>query len=1198
MKRIKFRILPMLLAVCMLLGLMPVFPTQTRAADGFTNGASGEYVIAANVDGTYYAMTTTFGKKVESKVINVNDGYVPEADAEGCTVTLTYTGSGYIISNGSYNLGHSSSTNLSSTSTEYVWNLSAGVHGTWRLTASGDATRGLLFRAKTYNQFGAYAVSNATATSTEYYDIEILPVGTFSGATEEVFVRVTSAADLTSGRYVIMFASPASAFGYSHYALYKQEDSGYYGINVVGANLGSLPESITASEGLVWTITKSGSSLTIGGGDGSFLYNDSASATRLEYRTDNSSKWTATYNSSAGGFYLKATNYMAVVEDSEVVDSDGLPIAFCVPNTTDGIAVVHLYKSQTVAQECTHANKETTTVPATCTAAGSKTVTCKTCGAEISRQTLPATGHSYSGGSCTNCGAADPNASYSDSFSRITSVGQITDGEYVLMVVPGGKNPGSYAQYAIRREMHSTSYVMATGYNLSSIPGTLDVTDSYLVWNLTGNSNGFTLTGSDGLSLNNSSNNLYYNSNAAAQWSATVENGVFTISTDGRYLGLRDDITTVDANGNPCFRCNSSASTTSYKFYLFKKGAVACLHENSTTSEVPATCTVAGSRTVTCNDCGLMLSTETLAATGHNPSYKEGVPAGCTTEGTAPHFVCQSCQAMFSDPTCNNGVKPAGLVVKPVGHNLKLVNALQPTCGTDGMAEHYHCEPCGGYFTDEEGKNQVSLTDLTVPALGHDTVHTPGVPATCAADGNIEFFTCEDCGLIFSDAACTNQVTLEQTIIVSPDHKMDYYPVVEATCTTAGTYAYYYCPICDIYYSNVECTEIITEEDLVAPPLGHKMAYTSRIEPGCEDTGIIAHYYCETCGLLSSDAAGKNEISKTGILIAATGHKFENGVCTACGLSTAPTVDSNITILHTLDLASDISITFAVATTALEGYDSYYLECVLPEFEGNKQVGTSTVKIQPVLNGKYYYFTLTGLTALRMGDMVEATLHMSKGGLNYVSNLDTFSVATYAYNMLKVSTDAKMLSLCANLLRYGAEAQAYKNYRTDALVDAAMTDEQRAYLTDLSGLSLTETDRISQSVSNPRITWVGKTLLLDSKVGIKLVFNAANYSSDVANLTMRVSYQNYKGETKTATLTGAEVYNAANKQYAFTFSGLLAAELRSVLTVAIYEGDKQLSDTLQYSAETYAAKTGAMSVGTLAKALFAYSDAAKAYFVK
>ena len=113
-----------------------------------------------------------------------------------------------------------------------------------------------------------------------------------------------------------------------------------------------------------------------------------------------------------------------------------------------------------------------------------------------------------------------------------------------------------------------------------------------------------------------------------------------------------------------------------------------------------------------------------------------------------------------------------------------------------------------------------------------------------------------------------------------------------------------------------------------------------------------------------------------------------------------PTVDESIHIYHTLDLASDISITFAVPMASLSAYDSFYLECTLPEYEGNAQVGSSTVTIQPVISGAYYYFTLTGITAVRMGDMVDAVLHMSKNGAPYISKTDSYSVASYAYGML------------------------------------------------------------------------------------------------------------------------------------------------------------------------------------------------------
>jgi hypothetical protein len=356
---------------------------------------------------------------------------------------------------------------------------------------------------------------------------------------------------------------------------------------------------------------------------------------------------------------------------------------------------------------------------------------------------------------------------------------------------------------------------------------------------------------------------------------------------------------------------------------------------------------------------------------------------------------------------------------------------------------------------------------------------------------------------------------------------------------------------------------------------GHSVA--SYAPNGDQHSGI-----CTTCGETVTAA-----------------HTFgEDGLCTVCGASSAPILDESIKIYHTLDLASDISVTFAVPKTALASYDSYYLECILPEYTGNTQTGTSTVRVDPVVKGNYYYFTLTGITAVRMGDMVDAVLHMTKGGAQYISKTDSYSVATYAYAMLNSTTDTKMLALCADLLRYGAEAQSFKKYRTDALVDAAMTDKHRSYLSDTSALTFTATDISLGDLASPVIPWVGKTLDLGSKVGMKFVFNAKNYTGDVENLSMKVSYIGSTGETKTVTLTDVEVYSAANKYYSFTFYGLLASELRTVVNVAVYEGATQLTQTLRYSAESYASKTGGTALEPLTRALFAYSDSAKAFFAK
>jgi len=141
---------------------------------------AGQYVIAANVNGTYYAMGNAFASKIAGTVITLTDGKIREDHAEGFVITLAESDGGWTIQNpdGSY-LKYASGTDLGKSDTPYVWTFIEGTNGTWRASAQ-DESRGLVFRtedsSKEYNQFGGYAVSNITATGTQYYDIELIPV--------------------------------------------------------------------------------------------------------------------------------------------------------------------------------------------------------------------------------------------------------------------------------------------------------------------------------------------------------------------------------------------------------------------------------------------------------------------------------------------------------------------------------------------------------------------------------------------------------------------------------------------------------------------------------------------------------------------------------------------------------------------------------------------------------------------------------------------------------------------------------------------------------------------------------------------------------------------------------------------------------------------------------------------------------------
>ncbi len=331
----------------------------------------------------------------------------------------------------------------------------------------------------------------------------------------------------------------------------------------------------------------------------------------------------------------------------------------------------------------------------------------------------------------------------------------------------------------------------------------------------------------------------------------------------------------------------------------------------------------------------------------------------------------------------------------------------------------------------------------------------------------------------------------------------------------------------------------------------------------------------------------------------AESHCYENGFC-ICGAvdMTEPTVIEGIIIRHSLSLASDISINYVAIKSQLDPYDSFYLECIVPAYSGNKRTGEICYILQPVDKGSTYYFTLDGLVAFQMNDMVYATLHLTKDGVEYVTAVDAYSIASYAYNQLgKADTSDAIKKMCANLLQYGSVAQTWKSYRMDALADATMTDAQKAYLTTLGEVSFNGNKQTLNDFENASISWLGNSLCLESKVVVRFIFANKGYNGDPTKLSMHISYTNCKGVLVEHVVDGASVYNVANGYYAFNFESLPASEMRSVLSAVIYDGETRISQTRQYSVDTYGVGKSGINL-TLSQAMVAYGDAAFAMFSK
>ena len=106
---------------------------------------------------------------------------------------------------------------------------------------------------------------------------------------------------------------------------------------------------------------------------------------------------------------LNPVNYASLDESILSVDASGHVTAL---HTGTGMVRALLntgdYALIAVEVTCDHDHTTRTETPAACTQDGSVTVTCDDCGAVLSIEAIPATGHDYKDGKCTICGAADP----------------------------------------------------------------------------------------------------------------------------------------------------------------------------------------------------------------------------------------------------------------------------------------------------------------------------------------------------------------------------------------------------------------------------------------------------------------------------------------------------------------------------------------------------------------------------------------------------------------------------------------------------------------------------------------------------------------------------------------------------------------------------------------------------------------------
>ena len=145
--------------------------------------------------------------------------------------------------------------------------------------------------------------------------------------------------------------------------------------------------------------------------------------------------------------------------------------------------------------------------------------------------------------------------------------------------------------------------------------------------------------------------------------------------------------------------------------------------------------------------------------------------------------------------------------IREVQHSVQHVEAKAATCAANGNIEYWYCDVCGMAWLNAECTLNTNLRAVVLPATGehtyfdacsaicevcgyerevsHNVIHVEAVAATCVANGNIEYWYCDVCGMAWLNADCTLNTNL-RAVITPATGEHTYDDEYDADCNVCG----------------------------------------------------------------------------------------------------------------------------------------------------------------------------------------------------------------------------------------------------------------------------------------------------------------------------------------------------------------------------------------------------------------------------
>ena len=712
---------------------------------------------------------------------------------------------------------------------------------------------------------------------------------------------------------------------------------------------------------------------------------------------------------------------------------------------------------ETVSTSCQHANTATTEVAATCTSKGSITTTCNDCGNIIKLETIEnvphiagdeatcttdqtcvncdyifeKAAHQYENGVCTVCGETQPNeVTVSTTIQKYASDNSWTSGtkytqlgvdDNITITVTGGTNTGKYyssnqSWRLYQNESATIKFESNNGYTISSVKIT------------------YTNSNSGTLKLNGS------NVASATAVSVNANTVTFNVGNTGSGTNGNIQITEIEV------------------VYELPSADTGCAHENTTEARVEATCTTEGSVQVTCDDCEMLISAETLP--------------------TIPH---------------------------------KFVNNVCTGCG---ILDLENIDLSGRYYI-----------------------------AAKRATGNFWYMT-NNLG-----TASTKRYQIVDSgysnVLPASIYGGDADKVFVLVKNNDGTYS--------IYSEGIN-----SDEKYLGWTSGNSGIFVEessalKFSVSLNDDHSISLHFTSSDGeryLALNSASDSNYFAF-----------YKSGQRQNLDL---------IPVLHgftgaSLNVGADLSIRYHAFLS--DDVNNYTVR-----FTMNDKV----TEVKGVLENGKYVFSFCGITPQCMGDIVKAELLLNG---EVVDTIEEYSVKSYVVKAFEIHADnAILLQFLSDMLYYGAEAQKYTNYKTNALVTDGIElyeASTNAPAADYKHKSIVTEDGYDKTLA--KFTAAGVNFDYNNRIFVKLT------GSDLENVELYVNG---------ALIEIEEIGEGKYIAYSYAISAL---EFEDEFEFELYYNG-ELAQTLTYTVADYVvAMQGDVEIGSLVNALYNYGMSAKEY---